>query len=217
MKEYIFLRYANQPNPQVTEVLVNSIVKQGAKPFFTSLPGVMITSFKSDLTESEIRGKLDILDILYDIVEKKNIVVDSPTSTNTTTTNSKEELQREMDAAVESEDYEKAATLRNKIEQLYGPNESLILNFNFFKYLKENMSTELSVERKIEILAELSEWSGGYDPTEMSFDPNYSDDSDDNETLNQYIENYILQDEVELVTDWFVDLQNGADDIKKYQ
>lgn len=142
MKEYIFLRYGNQPNPQVTAILANGIVKPGTRPIFQPLPGIMLTVFKSDLDENEIKNKLNSLSgILYDLIEKKNPVRDRENNdTHNPNRPSKESLEAKLQKALEVEDFETAAQIRDEIAQLYGDsNESMITSLSYFKAVLESL------------------------------------------------------------------------------
>lgn len=142
MKEYIFLRYATQPNPQVTALLTN-IVKPGTRPLFQPLPGVMLTIFKSDMSESDIRSKFSthLPGVIFDLVEKKNPVAARPSNdTNNPNRPSRQELEAKLQQALNDEDFEKAAEIRDQIQQLYGGNtsESFITDVETFKKMLES-------------------------------------------------------------------------------
>lgn len=148
MKEYLFIRYGTTPNQEVSRVMLTELTAQGTKPHLQLLPGVIITLFKSTLTESEMRGKLDRIDgILYDLVEKKSATSNStstaPNNTSTSGTPSKEQLERELNAALASEDYEKASQIRDKIAELFPEsNESIITSLKDFRLMLENSNKE---------------------------------------------------------------------------
>ena len=221
MADYIFLRYGNQPNPQVTAAL-HPIVKRGTNVPFTALPGVMITGFTSDLSEAEIKQKLSHLNIQYDLVKKSGSTGSTSTpaaAPDANRTKTKAEFQAEIQAALDVEDYEKATSLRNDMNAAYPPAddtaESMITNIAEFRAVYEsaiptNESTDaLKDERKKEILSDLREWSGGYDPTELPW-------TGDDNSLNNFMDNYVGDDEMTLVTKWFEELIDGNDHISNY-
>lgn len=137
MKEFILIRYANQPNPQVSQKLAEFVIP-GSKPFFTTLPGVMITQFKSNNTIDEIKLGFDMMRLSYDLVEKQGTVNPEQSTTHNPNRPSKEQLERDLQNALNAEDFEKAAELRDKITQLYPATESFITNINDFKIMLEN-------------------------------------------------------------------------------
>ncbi len=131
MKEFIFLRYANQPNPTVSTKLFE-FVAPGSKPFFTTLPGVLITMFKSENTYDEILAGMGTLNVKFDLNEKEGTVTPiaqtSPLSNRSATPEpvTVASLQTKLDAALAAEDFELASTLRDQIATLNAENESKI-------------------------------------------------------------------------------------------
>lgn len=208
MKEYVFLRYANQPNPQVT-ALLSTIVKQGTRPIFQPLPGIMITVFKSDMSEADIRSKFarHLDGVIFDLVEKKNPVSARPSNdTHNPNRPSKQQLESDLQRAVDEEDFEKASQLRDQIQQLYGDTQTgesmvtSILEFSQMLKSKKKINetvTTLTDERKTEILQDISDWSGGYSPEQMSWD-----DDDPEQSLMVYINNNIWDNEKDVVIKW---------------
>lgn len=126
MKEFIFLRYANQPNPTVSQKLAE-FIKPGTQIPFTTLPGVLITMFKSDNTHEEILTGMGSLNIKFDLIEKEGTVTPiAQTSPLSNRSGASEpvtvaSLQRKLDAALAAEDFELASTLRDEIAALTPP------------------------------------------------------------------------------------------------
>ncbi len=140
MKTFTLLRYANSPNPEVSAKLAELTVP-GQKPFFTVLPGIMITSFKSENSESEIRGKLDLLNISYDLVEQPNATQPNATQTSSPTTAAPTDTLAAKKAAlaraIANDDFETAVRLRDEIQGLENPNESFVTSITAFKEMLE--------------------------------------------------------------------------------
>lgn len=88
----------------------------------------------------------------------------------------------------------------------------MITNINEFRQFI-NESTDLSFERKKEILNDLKNWSGGYDPTELPWD---EDESDSDQSLNVFMDNYIIDSEIPIVSNWFQQLIDGNDLVINY-
>jgi len=124
--EYILLRYASRPNPEVTQKLAQ-YVKPGTRPEFTVLPNVMITGFQSDENIDVIKAGLSELNIKFDLIEKQtvsNTITSSPTPDRNAPSldrMSLPNLKAALNAAVEAEDFDRAAEIRDAIIALEGP------------------------------------------------------------------------------------------------
>lgn len=130
--EFLLMRYANRPNPEVSAKLAE-YVKPGAKPYFTTLPGVMITSFVSEENIEIIRAGLATLNIKFDLVEKPAVEASTTAAprttgapaantagTGTVDMTSIPALKAAIRAALGREDYEKAAEYRDALDALEG-------------------------------------------------------------------------------------------------
>lgn len=121
MKTYILLRYDNRPNPAVSDKLFE-YVAEGKKPYFTTLPGVMITQFDSEEIIDIIKAGLDTLNIKFDLVEKPaSVATTSAAASVAPASNDIRGLKAALQAALHAQNFEKAAELRDKITAIEGP------------------------------------------------------------------------------------------------
>ena len=130
--EFLLMRYANRPNPEVSAKLAE-YVKPNTRPYFTTLPGVMITSFVSEENIEIIRAGLATLNIKFDLVEKPAVEASTNAAprttgapaantagTGTVDMTSIPALKAAIRAALGREDYEKAAEYRDALDALEG-------------------------------------------------------------------------------------------------
>lgn len=207
MKEYVFLRYANQPNPHVT-ALLSTIVKHGTRPIFQPLPGIMITVFKSDMSEADIRAKFarHLDGVIFDLVEKKNPVSARPNNdTHNPNRPSKQQLESDLQRAIDEEDFEKASQLRDQIQQLYGgaqqTGESMITSLLNFKVFLESSKINENLERIVNVQIIDRKADINTDPYSVDIKFNTIDDLDT--AIDNYINNELQLTKVDVTIDDF--------------
>lgn len=127
MKKYLLVRLAMGPNYELTEAL-QQFMKDGGRLMVT--PGAVISLFKSTATLDQIKKEIDKIEgLLYFLVEAttencriegipapiseyfNDIVKVSKLQKSLT------ELQTELSAAVQNEDYELAAQLKREVNE----------------------------------------------------------------------------------------------------
>lgn len=207
MKEYVFLRYANQPNPQVT-ALLSTIVKPGTRPIFQPLPGIMITVFKSDMSESDIRAKFarHLDGVIFDLVEKKNPVSARPNNdTHNPNRPSKQQLETDLQRAIDEEDFEKASQLRDQIQQLYGgtqqTGESMITTLLNFKVFLESSKINENLERIVNV--QIIDRKADINTDPYSVDIKFNTIGDLDTAIDNYIINELQLTKVDVTIDDF--------------
>jgi hypothetical protein len=147
-REFIFIRYAKRPDPAVSNKIF-SYVTPNTKPLFTTLPEVLITMFKSDENIDVMRAGFDTLGIKFDIIEKKSASNGVAVDTDFVETDDQatlQDLKNKLMAALEAEEFEKAAKLRDQIDAIENTSESvatgMITSINEFK-------KQLAVNKKV--------------------------------------------------------------------
>lgn len=147
MNFYLFIRYASTPNREVSAKL-GSYINPAYAALLQPLPsGVVISHFASEESLETIKqGMSEIPGIHFDLLETPNAPLPAKNASATpraaqqsaprpSVDNSKEGLERQLQAALQAEDFEKAATLRDRITREFpeASNESFITSINEFK------------------------------------------------------------------------------------
>lgn len=150
MYYYLFLRYANTPNPEVSAKLAEYI-DPAYNAILNPIPGIVITHFASSKRIDEIKqGMESVPGIKFDLIETP----DAPVSPKRRATGldldprtrsqqqvprsnepvTKADLERKLQKALTDENFEAAAELRDRIAREFPEtNESFITSINEFK------------------------------------------------------------------------------------
>lgn len=150
--KFILVRFGDTPDLRVTRAF-GEISVPNPKPVAMKGPGSIITMYTSNKTKEQCIAAFDALGITYDLYQVVHTSAGGPAASLVARKPNKAQLEAKLQKAIDDENWELAATLRDQIAELTGhptpaagttpTTESRLISFSEYKLSEEeNFTTD---------------------------------------------------------------------------
>lgn len=142
--KFILMRFGNTPDPRVTKFFAEGAASRTPQPVAMKGPNSIMTIFESPLTKEALVQGFDALGISYNLYQVVHTSSGGAEPQLVARKPNKEQLEAQLKKAVDAENWEEAARLRDQIAELTGhpapaagTHESKVYSYQNFLYEKE--------------------------------------------------------------------------------